>query len=179
MEVTTPEKGGRQVTPPEKIVEAEKASLLGNVNIIDSKSASSGKFVQFGPVGAVVDTSKCPTLPDNTGQIVFNIDILFSSKYYFWARTMAPDSHNNSFYLQIDGKCPFVVGDKVIEKSSWKWINNKTNGKDGLIEFDLTQGKHKVRLVGREAGVKIDKILFVTDKKCTPILTGENCERNL
>ncbi len=28
MEVTTPEKGGRQVTPPEKIVEAEKASLV-------------------------------------------------------------------------------------------------------------------------------------------------------
>jgi hypothetical protein len=105
--------------------------------------------------------------------------VVTAGTYTIWSRMMAPDTTNNSYYLQIDGGCAFNVGDSSsIPANSWTWVNYQNGTTNSPITANLTAGNHQIVMTGREGGVGLDKVLFLTDSTCVPNDTkgiGVNC----
>lgn len=90
---------------------------------------------------------------------------------------MAPDSTNNSYYLEIDDTtCGVVVGDSTsIPANTWTWVDYQQGITTNKINATLTAGNHTIRMVGREPGVKLDRVIVVANPDCVPVNLGENC----
>ncbi len=156
-------------------LEAEKGTLTGKITQAEDLVASEGKYVQFAPIGTIIDLISCPSLPQNTGKIDFQIVLPVSGDYYFWSRIMTSDINNNSFYLQVDNQCGLIVGDINLPKNIWVWVNSENGSAQNRIKLSLSAGSHKISLIGREASVKVDRIILTNQKDCIPTLKGINC----
>lgn len=89
---------------------------------------------------------------------------------------MAPDSTNNSYLLEIDGSTCYTVGDSSsIPANAWTWVDYQNGTASSKINQTLTSGNHTVKMIGSEASVQIDRLIFTTDTTCTPTGTGDNC----
>ncbi|GIW62019.1 MAG: hypothetical protein KatS3mg089_0871 [Patescibacteria group bacterium] len=118
----------------------------------------------------------CPVIPQNAGSVVTSITIPTEGTYAVWSRIKANDEFNNSYFLQIDDSCPYVVGDaSLISKDAWSWVNYQNGNPQQKIEINLKQGTHIIKLIARETGVKVDKLLFLSDSSCIPTDLGDNC----
>lgn len=117
----------------------------------------------------------CPPLPTNTGTVVASVTLDTSTNYAIWSRILAPDSTNNSYYLQIDNLCAIKVGDSAIPTNQWTWVNYHDGSASSLINLQLSAGDHVVKLIGNEASVGVDKLVFLKDPNCVPTGLGDNC----
>lgn len=119
----------------------------------------------------------CATFPDTTkGTDTQSINVTSAGTYYIWSRLLAPDTTNNSYYLQIDGGCAFDVGDSsTIPANSWTWVNYQNGTSSSPISASLSAGMHQIVMIGNEPGVGIDRLLFLSDQTCVPTGTGSNC----
>ena len=120
--------------------------------------------------------TSCPVTPTSQNSITNTVTISENGTYRVWSRLLAPDTANNSYYLQIDGGCAIAVGDSTnIPANQWTWVNYQ----DGIIgtptQVQLTAGDHIIKLTEKEGGVGIDRIFFTQDSSCTPTGTGANC----
>ncbi|MEX0621419.1 MAG: Ig-like domain-containing protein [Candidatus Woykebacteria bacterium] len=104
-----------------------------------------------------------PKLPTNTGSVSMPFNVTESGTYTVWTRVFAPNASSDSYWLQIDNLPGIKVGDGAISFGSWQWINHKNGGLTNKIEVDLTSGTHTLKIIGREAGTRIDKVL-ITNK---------------
>lgn len=119
----------------------------------------------------------CPTLDTSNGTATQSITITQAGTYTIWSRIKAPDSTNNSYYLEIDDAiiCGTNVGDSAsIPANTWTWVDYKDGTSSSKITANLSLGSHTVRMVGREPGVQLDRVLFLLNP-CTPTGTGDNC----
>jgi hypothetical protein len=90
---------------------------------------------------------------------------------------IAPDTTNNSFYLQIDGGCAEIVGDSsTLPADSLTWVKYKDGNTATSITANLAAGNHTIKITEREGGVGIDKLILVTDAACVPTGDGNNCQ---
>jgi hypothetical protein len=126
----------------------------------------------FAPAPAL---AACPALPTDKGMVTQTVNIASAGTYRVWSRIMAPDTTNNSYYLEIDDTtCGVNVGDTAIGANTWTWGDYKDGNTASKINVTLTAGNHTFRFIGREAGVKLDRVLLLTDS-CIPTGTGDNC----
>ena len=91
---------------------------------------------------------------------------------------MAVNSTANSYFLQVDNNCPIIVGDSPnISATSWNWVSYKDGLNDSghQIIIDIAAGTHTIKMVGREDGVKLDRIILTNDTSCVPTGTGDSC----
>lgn len=100
-----------------------------------------------------------------------------AGNYKVWARVMVPDSTNNSIYLSADGSnCATVVGDNNITPNIWTWVDYKDGNTTSKVDLSFaTGGVRTIKLVGREQGVKVDRVILTQDQACVPTGTGDNC----
>jgi hypothetical protein len=119
-------------------------------------------------------TTPCSALPTDKGVATVSVSP-GAGTYRIWSRVMAPDSDKNSYYLQVDGDCGTVVGDSAIPANTWTWVDYKDGSTSSKITMDLTSDDHDIKMIGREAGVKIDRIIFTENLTCTPTGFGGNC----
>lgn len=118
----------------------------------------------------------CSPIGDDKGAITTTIDVAETGDYRVWSRILVPDSTNNSYYLEVDDTyCGIVVGDRNITANEWTWIDYKDGSSSSKITLNLSAGTHTVRMIGRESGVEIDRVMFLDDQSCVPTGTGENC----
>jgi Bacterial Ig domain len=126
----------------------------------------------------------CAALPEPYGKVtISNIEIKSGQEgtYRIWTRMMAPDSSNNSYYLQIDDStCALVVGDKAktgsdngLAANQWGWVNYRNTTPTATptyapIDVSLGVGLHTFYAVGKEEGVKIDRIILTQSTTCIP-----------
>jgi hypothetical protein len=76
----------------------------------------------------------------------------------------------------VDSTCAVAAGDSAsITPNTWVWVNYKDGSTVSPFDSTLTAGNHTFTLVGRENGVKVDKVLLLSDT-CVPTGTGSNCE---
>jgi chitodextrinase len=116
------------------------------------------------------------TVPSNYGTVTNTISVPSAGTYKIWSRITAPDSTNNSYSLDIDGTSCVVVGDSTtIPANAWTWVGYKSGSTTTPITMTLSAGTHTFKLVGREANVKVDRILALSDQTCVPTGTGNNC----
>lgn len=135
----------------------------------------------FFTILAIFITSKkvnavCAPITPIYGEITgIKVTIATSGTYRVWSRMSAPDGQNNSFYLEIGNNvCAQVVGDNSELGSSLKWINYKSGITNSFMDFALPAGTYDLKIIGREPGVKLDRILFLSDLTCNPNTT--DCE---
>jgi hypothetical protein len=131
----------------------------------------------IGTPTAFAQACSTTTTPATTyGQVKQSITVASAGTYRVWSRIKAPDTTNNSYYLQIDNGCAYNVGDSSsIAANQWMWINYKDGVSTSYIDVALSAGTHNVIYTGKEANVQLDRVLFLSDTGCTPSGTGDNC----
>ncbi|CAN5412084.1 hypothetical protein BH10PAT3_BH10PAT3_6020 [soil metagenome] len=96
--------------------------------------------------------------------------------YTIWTRMQAPDDSHNRYRLEVNGENCYEVGGSSITPNTWVWVAFQDGNLSSKVQedFDKTDG-NKVRLIGSDAGVKVDRLLLVkTD--CIPEGLGSNCQ---
>lgn len=128
-------------------------------------------------VAITVQQPSCTVTPDpSLGVVNQTVSIPQTGTYVVWSRIKAPDTTNNSYYLQIDGGCPINVGDlSTMPANAWTWVNYQNGSTGSVISLSLTSGTHQLVYNGREQGVQLDRIIFTGDATCVPTGTGDNC----
>jgi hypothetical protein len=74
----------------------------------------------------------------------------------------ASSATNDSFFLEVDSTtCGVVMGDASVPTTGWKWVNYRNGTTTNKVSVSLTAGQHTMKLIGREDGVKVDRVLFI------------------
>ena len=107
------------------------------------------------------------------GEATISVDANTSGTYYIWSRMMAPVANADSYLLEVDGTNCYTVGDTGFSTNTWTWIDSGISAQ--RISQTLSAGTHTIRMIGREPGVKVDRLLVVSDASCTPSGLGDNC----
>lgn len=117
----------------------------------------------------------CPPLPQDKGTVTLTATV-DQGTYKLWTRMQSQGTTANSYYLQVDGNCPVVVGDaNEIPSGTWEWVDYRDGLVSNKITYPLTGGTHTIKLIGRETGTRVDGIFITTDLYCIPIGLGDNC----
>lgn len=118
----------------------------------------------------------CATPPATYGQAKVTITTIQATPFRIWSRLQAPDTTNNSFFLQVDDECTRVFGDSAIPAGQWTWVNSQDGDTAKVVTISPTIGDHRLTLTGREPGVLLDKVIITPDLNCTPVDEGDNCK---
>lgn len=133
----------------------------------------------IGSPSRVSAQTACTALPSDKGQATSDINAPSAGTYYVWVRMMAPDTVNNSVYLQVNNTlCNVNFGDSSIPANTWTWVNYRDGNSASKVSTNLVSGTNKLYLAGKENGVKVDKVIFTANSSCTPTGFGENCTTN-
>lgn len=109
------------------------------------------------------------------GAATSTVNISTPGTYQIWSNLMAPDATNNSYLLELDGNTCYTVGDNPIAPNTWTWVDYHNATPSSKIRLNLNAGNHTVKMIGREAGVKLARVLLVSDLNCVPTGNGDNC----
>jgi len=155
----------------------EKSRMSGKVKRISTFALSA--LVLLG-VSLFVATNKaaaaaCTAPTADYGTATSTVKIDNATTYTVWSRLYAPDAANNSYLLEVDGANCYVVGDGGINSGAWSWVDYQNGTANSKISLNLTAGNHTIKMIGREAGVKLARVLLVSDASCTPVDNGDNC----
>jgi hypothetical protein len=131
-------------------------------------------FVLFGDHSHKAQAA-CSAVSPTLGNSTITVNLPSTTSYHVWSRVMASDSTNNSYYVQFDSGCPINVGDSsLIPSNTWTWLDYQDGSATTHTSVSLTAGNHLVTMIGRETGVKVDRIMLLSDS-CMPTGTGDNC----
>ncbi len=119
----------------------------------------------------------CGTImPTNTGLAQTSIQITEGTSYKIWSRVNSTADSSNSFWMQVDDGCPINVGDKNGSPvNSWYWVDFKEGSDANKVVMPLSVGSHTIKLAGREPGLRLDKLIVISDLACVPTQYGDNC----
>jgi hypothetical protein len=125
---------------------------------------------------AKAQTGCAYTPPTNTGRVTLSTTTT-AGTYRVWSRVKAPDTTNNSFYVQIDSNCAILVGNSSsIPANTWTWVDYKDGTSTSKIDVTVTAGDHVITIIGNEPGVGVDKLLMTKNLTCVPAdMSGSNC----
>lgn len=162
------------ITTSPYVFNLDTKTLTNGSHTITVKAYDNANNVGSTSVSVNVSNASCVAVPTTYGSVTTSMNLVSSGKYRIWSRIKAPDNTNNSYYIVVDNQCPINVGDKAITASSWTWVNNRDGGST-TIDMDLSAGAHTVKFIGKEPGVDLDRVLFVSNLSCIPSGTGDNC----
>ncbi len=120
-------------------------------------------------------SAACSVQSPDLGSATQTVNIPANGTYRVWSRITAADSTANSYLLEVDGGTCVTVGDYSIPANTWTWVDYQAGNTSNKLNLSLTAGNHTIKMVGREAGVKLDKVIFTADTTCVPTGTGDNC----
>jgi len=89
--------------------------------------------------------------------------------YTMKGRVIAPGDDSDSFFMKIDSN---TVLWHVSQNNDWHWDDVHESGHDAYV-FHLTEGMHKLEIIQRESGTKIDKVVISITGE-TPGFCGNN-----
>jgi hypothetical protein len=119
----------------------------------------------------------CAAPATDYGTVTQTVNITTAQTYKLWSRMKASsaDVNANSYSLEVTSggvtDC-YVVGDTTaVSQTNWTWVSTLSN--NTAITKSLS-GTVTVKMIGREAGVQLDRLLFLspTDTCITATSTG-------
>lgn len=116
----------------------------------------------------------CATPTTDYGTVTQTIDVKSSATYRAWVRLKAPNTTDNSVFLEIDGQC-FKMGDKSITPGQWIWVDYTDANTNNKANVNLSTGQKTVKLIGREQNVRVDKVILTTYTECVPLSATDEC----
>ncbi len=143
----------------------------------------------------LASAAACTITPDPTKDTdKISINVTSAGTYRVWSNILAPDTANDSYFLQVDGNqadgitpvngsCGASItvgGNQSIAGKGWTWVNYYMNGNTAsFIDLSLASGTHTVIMTGNgSGGLGLDRLLFLTDTSCTPTETGTTSGNN-
>jgi hypothetical protein len=133
-------------------------------------------IVSIQPSEKVSAQTSCPNVPTSTDTVTTTFSVPEANTYTIWTRLLAPDTSNNSVYIQIDNDCAVNIGDNAgIPANQFTWVNYQDGNTASIISKSLAVGTHTIKLTGREGGVGVDRIIVTTNTACVPTGLGDNC----
>jgi len=94
------------------------------------------------------------------GGAVYDLDIQDAATCKVWLRVWWEGACGNTIYVKMDdGKAVTVGNDGTYD--AWHWL-------EAPITYPLTQGPHKLVLLNREDGIRVDQILLTDDMEYFP-----------
>jgi len=166
-QVLTPSTNGVPPTTTENIyLEAEYAdSIEIQMEVFADTNASGGSYAEV---------PKDQGTNANKGKLTYTVDVE-GGTYNLWARTIAPNGSDDSFFVKIDNE-PYILWD-VQQSQDWQWnqVRDRYQGQSN-ITLNLTAGTHTIEIREREDETQIDKLLLTNDLTITP--SGTNDEAN-
>jgi hypothetical protein len=114
--------------------------------------------------------TSCPPQDSSRGTVTSTFNVAASGTYNVWVRMSAQSATNDSVILEVDSTtCNVIMGDISIPTTGWKWVNYRNASTTNTVSVSLSAGSHSLKLIGREDGVKVDRVLFVPqDANCVP-----------
>jgi hypothetical protein len=106
--------------------------------------------------------------PPATGTAFLQVEVPRDGKYAIWLRMWYVDGNGNSVWMSVDGQPPIKVGNDDRGYRNWKWVGWSDGDTNHRIVVTMTAGPHTLRLIGREAGTRVDTVLVTDDTKSTP-----------
>ncbi|HSX52931.1 MAG TPA: Ig-like domain-containing protein [Patescibacteria group bacterium] len=126
-------------------------------------------------------SAACAAPSTNYGSATQSVSVPSLGTYHVWSRIMVPSSTSSSYLLEVDGGTCYVVGGgSAIAANTWTWVDYQNGTTSSKVDLaNLSAGTHTLKLIGNAAGVKLDRILLLTDNSCSganmPTGTGDNC----
>jgi chitodextrinase len=117
----------------------------------------------------------CATPSTDYGKATSTLSVPAAATYRIWSRIMVPDSTNNTYLLEVDGGNCYNVGGGSISANTWVWVDYQSGSTTNKVQQSLSQGNHSLAFVGNKPGVKLDRVIAVSDTTCVPTGTGDNC----
>jgi hypothetical protein len=126
---------------------------------------------------ADVHAAACPAPTTDMGSVTSTASLPQTATYRVWSRIMTGTAAtDNSYSLEIDGANCYIVGDNnAIPTGTWTWVNYQNGTTTSILDLSLTTGSHTFKMIGREDGVKLDRVILTSDTSCVPSGTGDNC----
>ncbi|MFN8568726.1 MAG: right-handed parallel beta-helix repeat-containing protein [Kouleothrix sp.] len=135
-------------------IEAENAMV---------RAGSFALFEQAGRSGqAYVATPGSGTSQDRGNYLSFDLRVRGGGKFYIWLLGYGPSASADSFYVQADGRTR--VQANLVQKA-WGW---KRAGRT----ITLGDGVHTLRIISREDGARLDKLLLTKERSVVPAELG-------
>lgn len=155
----------------------DRGSLKRTGAIITGILLAAASYMAFA-VPSRVSAAACTAPSADFGSASATIKVDSTATYRIWSRIMAADTASNSYLLEVDGNTCYTVGDSSnLQPGVWTWVDyqNGSTGTSTKIQQSLSAGDHTIKMIGREAGVKLGRVLLVSDLNCVPTGTGDNC----
>ncbi|HZM64300.1 MAG TPA: Ig-like domain-containing protein [Candidatus Saccharimonadales bacterium] len=133
----------------------------------------------LGPVAvpfSKVFAAACTAPSTDYGTATNTITVPGTATYRLWTRMYVPDATNKTYLLEVDGAQCFTVGGGTITPATWTWVDYHSATINSKVQLSLSQGNHSLKLIGKAPGVKIDRVVAVSDLNCVPNGFGDNCD---
>ena len=137
------------------------------MQIVEDKDVSGGKYIK--------------STQGRAGWVEYEIEIPDDATYYMWGMVQEHDGVTDSFFITFD--MLDRGADDDINENTWDldgpanaWVWDRVSGR-GLggdpRAFELTKGKHTLRIWTREYESWLDCIYMSTDQTVVPLLPSE------
>lgn len=142
----------------EIILEVESGTVTPPMQVQQIMQASGGAAVVVPESEGVV-----LAVAQVRGSVTLTFDVETSGTYRLWGKVFTPGSprtREDSFFLELDGKTyVWRIHDWA---DNWVWRRFLTEDRLSNITFDLSQGRHHLKLMHRVAGTYIDQLKLVS-----------------
>lgn len=140
--------------------EAERAFFITPpLEIARDESASGEKYI-YSPNGA--GDHYTPGLIMAT----YTVNVAQAGEYVLWGRVIAANEKEDSFFVQIDNGFHNIWQVEIGESWLWDVVNNR--GKIDPVIFVLGEGRHTIKIILREDGARLDKMLLTNNAEFVP-----------
>jgi hypothetical protein len=111
-----------------------------------------------------VGTSRAPS--QNSGYVEFDFQVPTAGVYFVWCRVLARNKRDNSFFVSIDNSGYALW--EVTTSKSWIWDRVSDRGGADPASIQLEAGVHRLFIMHREDGTKLDKVVITDDPAYIP-----------
>jgi hypothetical protein len=152
-----------------------KASLLSAASLL----AFVGLILTMASPG--VSAASCVPPATTYGTDTLSVQQPTTSTYTIWVRLQTPSATTTSpLMLQTstgsaatNPSCFNVGATTSIPANTWTWVNA---GSTALTAYTASAANQtEAKLIGIQAGLEVDSVLFLANANCTPTGTGTNC----
>jgi hypothetical protein len=124
-------------------------------------SASGGRFLEVGKI-------ERRRMEDGSGSAVLRFHVPRAGVYTLWARTIARDRDQDSFWLRVNGG-PRTRWNEIPTGRRWRWSAvHDADRANQVAQFQLRAGENTIELQGREGGVRLDRFVITDDPLFDP-----------
>lgn len=129
---------------------SDATELVAPMLLLEDHASAGGKVIAL-PSGSVKKNMN--------GLAGFEFKALRAGRYRAWVHSYWRHSCANSCSLTVDNSTAYTVGQDAVF-NAWHWVKAGS--------YDLEEGTHDLKILGREDGIRIAQVLLTDDKEFMP-----------